>query len=197
MKQSSIAVGVMLTLAMVGTVFGAKKLLANIPLVWKPTEQKKMGVVSLSGLETVKLRLAAFTDNRADKTKIGENNEDDTPKPVTTSGNVAEFCREHVARTIGGSGISVVEEGENFVLAGDVLEFMVLETDNYRGEVRLKVTLHQGDRAVWTGLVSGTNKRFGRSYKAENYYETISDSLLDAANQLVTSAEFRQKLGAK
>lgn len=197
MMHSRIVVVMALTLATVGPALAAKKLLLNIPLVWRPTDLKDTGVVSLTGLEAVKLQVKTFTDARPDKTKFGENNEDDTPKPVTTSSSVAEFCTENLARILRGSGISIVEDGADFVLTGEVLEFMVTETGTYRGEVRLKVTLLRRGQPVWTSLTSGSNKRFGRSYKAENYYETISDSLLGAAQNLIRSEEFRQKLGAR
>jgi hypothetical protein len=196
MRRSTLGVGLALAIVFCATdlAFAAKKLLTDIPLVWKPTDTKGAGVVNLLGIETVKVKVKPFTDSRPDKAKFGENTEDDEAKPVTTSGSVAEFCAKNLAGVFRSYGISMVEEGADYILGGDVLEFMVSETNNYKGEVRLKITLLKGDKPVWTGIAAGTNKRFGRSYKAENYYETISDSLLQAAQSLINDQGFHKAL---
>ena len=62
------------------------------------------------------------------------------------------------------------------------------------GDVRLKLEVARDGRTTWTGVVSGASKRFGRSYKAENYYETISDSLLHAIQSLAADPGFLDAL---
>ena len=47
---------------------------------------------------------------------------------------------------------------------------------------------------MWTGITRGTSTRFGRSYSAENYYEALSDSLVDAVHNLMGSAAFHSAL---
>jgi hypothetical protein len=170
----------------------AGKPLDGIPLVWKPTNRKDTGVLNLAGLTNVTFRVDPFTDTRADKTKIGENQEDKTAKLVTTSGNVAEFCTQQFANTLKQYGLTVVPEGGDVVIGGEVLEFMVIETGTYKGEVRLKVSAKRAEREEWVGVASGTSSRFGRSYKADNYYETLSDALLEAAERAVKDEGFRK-----
>ena len=46
-------------------------------------------------------------------------------------------------------------------------------------------------------MASGTSSRWGRSYKAENYYETISDSLLEATTNAIQDEGFRKGLASK
>ena len=167
--------------------------LEGIPLVWKPTE-RNVGVVNLTGLTEVKIQIEPFVDTRADKAKFGESQEDKVPRPVTTSGSVAEFCTQHFGNTLKQFGLSVVAEGGDVVVAGAVVEFMVIETNSYKGEVRLKLTVKRGGTTVWTGVAAGTSSRWGRSYKPENYYETISDSLLDAAGNAARDEGFRKAL---
>jgi hypothetical protein len=181
-------------------VFGASIVIAGkpldrIPLVWKPTNRKDTGVLNLAGLTDVKIRVDPFVDSRPDKAKFGENQEDKTFKPVTTSGNVAEFCSQNFANTLRQYGLTVVPEGGDVVVGGEILEFMVLETNRYNGEVRLKITVSRDGKPGWVGVASGTSSRFGRSYKAENYYETISDALLEAADRAVRDEGFRQAVG--
>jgi hypothetical protein len=107
----------------------AGKWLEGIPLIWTPTEGMEVGVVNLAGLTGVKIQIQPFVDTRADKAKFGENQEDKVPRPVTTSGSVAEFCTQNFANTLKQYGLSVVTEGGNVVVASEILEFMVIESN--------------------------------------------------------------------
>lgn len=189
-----------LLLAVAGLLSGALDAagkLEGVPLVWRPTDRKDVGVVNLLGITDIKIQIEPFVDTRPDKAKFGENQEDKQPKLVTTSGSVAEFCTRNFADTLRQFGLSVVPEGGDVVVGAEILEFMVTESNTYKGEVRLKVSVKRQDKTEWIGLTSGTASRFGRSYKAENYYETISDSLLQAAVNAVRDEGFRKALLAK
>jgi hypothetical protein len=185
------AVSILLLLFMPSLALAGKPL-DGIPLVWKPTNRKDTGVLNLAGLTNVKFQVDPFTDTRSDKTRIGENQEDKTAKMVTTSGNVAEFCTQQFSNMLKQYGLTVVPEGGDVVIGGQVLEFMVIETNTYKGEVRLKVSAKRGEKEEWVGVASGTSSRFGRSYKADNYYETLSDALLEAAERAVKDEGFRK-----
>lgn len=187
---------VVLGLGLSGPAF-AQKTLEGIPLVWKPTNRKGAGVVNLGELVDVKIQVQGFVDTRDAKAKFGESQEDKVPKPVTTSGNVAEFCTENFRKALKDHGLTVVPTGGDAVVAGEILEFMVIETNTYKGEVRLKLTVSRGGKTTWAGVASGTSSRWGRSYKAENYYETISDSLLEATTKAIQDEGFRKALAAK
>jgi hypothetical protein len=175
----------------------AGKSLVGIPLIWKPTATTGAGVIDLTGLTDVKIRIEPFVDNRADKAKFGENREDKVSKSVTTPDSAADFTARNLTNTLRQLGFSIVAEGGDVILAGEILEFMVTETDDYIGDVRLKLTVKRGDKPTWTGVAAGTSKRFGRSYKAENYYETISDSLLDAVRTLARDDGFRKAVAGR
>jgi len=172
----------------------AQQTLEGIPLVWKPTNRKDAGVVNLGELLNVKIQVQAFVDTRSARAKFGENQEKAVPKPVTTSGNVAEFCTQNFRTALKQYGLSVVPDGGDVVVGGEILEFMVIETNTYKGEVRLKLTVNRGGKTEWAGVTSGTSSRWGRSYKAENYYETISDSLLEATSNAIRDEGFRKAL---
>jgi hypothetical protein len=184
---------VVLGLGLSGPAF-AQKTLEGIPLVWKPTNKKDAGVVNLGELLNVKIQVQGFADTRSDKAKFGESQEGKAPKPVTTSGNVAEFCTENFRNALKQYGLTVVPNGGDVVVGGEILEFMVIETNTYKGEVRLKLTVNRGGKTEWAGVTSGTSSRWGRSYKAENYYETISDSLLEATTNVIRDEGFRKAL---
>jgi hypothetical protein len=68
--------------------------------------------------------------------------------------------------------------------------------NTYGGEV--SVLLHVKNSAgkeLWTGAVAGDSTRWGRSYKADNYYEAMSDMILRAAFNLLSTSGFRDALG--
>lgn len=166
-----------------------------IPLIWKPTTSMALGgTIDLTGRTNAKLRVEV-TDNRNDPGFIGRNTEKLPPRKVTTPDSVAAFVDEHLKQLISSTGVTEVDDAGTVILKAEIQQFFVEETEIYNGDVRLKVTLvNNSGTPVWTGITSGTSIRFGRSYSAENYYETLSDSLIDAVHNLMQSATFRTAL---
>jgi hypothetical protein len=173
--------------------------LENIPLVWKPTTSvAKLGAVDLTGLANSKLQIDPVTDNRSDPGFIGQNSEKQPARKVTTPDNVSAFVTDHMRKLFGSGGINVVDSGGTTVLKSEIQQFFVEETETYKGDVRLKVTLSDASgKQLWTGITGGTSTRFGRSYKAENYYETLSDSVIEAVYNLLQNPGFRAALAAR
>ena len=167
----------------------------SIPLVWKPTNRlAKTDTVDLTGRKDAKVRVEV-TDNRKERSLIGRNTEKLPPRNVTTKDNVAAFVYDNLTRLISGTGLTEVDSTSAVLLKAEVLEFFVEETETYNGDVRLKVTLiDPSGTSLWTGITSGASTRFGRSYRAENYYETLSDSLVKAVQNLTQNASFRSAL---
>jgi hypothetical protein len=166
-----------------------------IPLVWKPTaEFARSGTVDTTGLTPARLRIEV-TDIRSDPGLIGRNSERIPPRRVTTPDSVAAFVSEHMKRLIAGTGVTEIDDTGPVILKVEIQQFLVEETEIYNGDVRLKVMLvNSGGNVVWTGITSGTSTRFGRSYSAANYYETLSDSLVDAVHNLMQSTTFHTAL---
>jgi uncharacterized lipoprotein YajG len=168
------------------------KSLDNIPLVWKPEKQTHAtaGAASVE-LFKAKVKVAPMTDTRKDPQLIGQNQEKMPAKQVTTSDNVAAFVTEHFKQLLGGAGMTMVDSGENVIIKGDVKQFFVTETTSYSGDVRLSIVVTDpGGKTLWQGMTSGNSSRFGRSYSAENYYETLSDALTAATSNLLQEPGF-------
>jgi hypothetical protein len=187
--------GVFLTLVAVTlTAYGAK-LLEHVPLQWKPTSQ----LSTFGTTETAKLpiQFETFKDARDKPELIGENREDEgkPPKPVTTSDDVGAFVSTHMRELFTKAGLNTVDSDGAVVVKGEVKQFFVAETNTYEGSVAVHLTLvgHDG-KTLWSGTASGDAKRFGRSYKAENYYEVLSDSVVNTASSMLQSAEFQKAL---
>src|SRR5450432_1964541 len=89
---------VLLTLMLISVALdgGAKTvLLTHMPLQWRPTSELASGTTDM---DATPLRFETFQDVRNDKEKVGENLEDDPPKPVTTADDVGSFVSSHMGR---------------------------------------------------------------------------------------------------
>ena len=172
------------------------KQLDGIPLVWKPTSQiGAAGAIDLTGIGQTRVQIKALTDSREDASLIAENREHKTAKPVTTKDNVAAWCAERLKTLLGQFGLNVVDGQPDLIITGEVKRFFVEETTTYKGDVGLRIeVLTKDGRSIWSGMTGGTATRFGRSYKAENYYEVISDSFLEAVQNLFKNEGFRGAL---
>lgn len=170
--------------------------IADVQMLWKPTNSlKDLNQLNIASISS-KVKIAKLTDGREVKlkNKVGENRESDSPKPVTTRSDVAEFVTENLTSTLKKSGLEIVETGADFVLSGEILEYFVTETNTYEGTLSIKFTLKKGDKVVWKGVITSTETRFGRSYKYDNYMEVLSDCLINLAAELFKNTEFRAKL---
>src|SRR6266446_6796608 len=163
----------------------AKTPLENIPLVWKPTSETSFGAVNLTEIGNTKIQIEKFRDVRRQPELIAENREDAIPKAVTTRDAVGEFTSSHMSQIFGSAGLNIVDDNADVVVSGEVRQFFVEETSTYNGTVVLHVTVRdRAGKVRWNGGTSGSARHFGRSYSPENYYETLSDSLVDATAKL-------------
>src|SRR5882757_53731 len=67
--------------------------LVNVPLRWKPTSELRLAAAQMTAAA---VQFEPFKDTREMPEKVGENREDDTPKPVTTSDDVGAFVSNHM-----------------------------------------------------------------------------------------------------
>jgi hypothetical protein len=180
----------------------AKTPLAGIPLVWKPTTPvSEYGAVNLTGVAGVKIEVRALRDAREKPDLIGENRDKEDEGivlTVTTGDDAARFVTDNLKRVWSDAGLDLVDTGGDVVVTGELKRFFVLETSTYAGEVNLRIEVKdRAGKVLWAGMAAGTAKRFGGSYKSENYYETLSDALMDAAYKLLQNESFMRALSGK
>jgi hypothetical protein len=179
-------------LAVTASAYARPALLEHVPLVWKPTSDLQLGTTQMSAAP---IQFETFTDSRANKAAIGENDEDNTPKPVTTPDDVGAFVSGHMRELFNHAGLKTVDSNAAVTIKGEITQFYARETSTYNSQlaVRLTVVGHDG-RTLWTGLASGDATRFGRSYKLENYYEVLSDAIVNTVSSMLQSAQFQTAL---
>jgi hypothetical protein len=194
--------GIFLTAGMVfaacASALAADKL-ENIPLEFAPTSpMSERDPVDVKGLESVKLQVEAFTDAREDSALIGRNVNKQPIRKVTTREDVPRFVTYQVKTLLAGLGLDVVESGGAVVLKGEVRKFFAEEANRYNATVALRVTLAEPDgKVIWTVETTGTSSRFGMGYKADNYYEVLSDALVGAVHEMAGNPNFRKALAGK
>ena len=164
--------------------------MASIPLEWKPSGVVKTDVAAAPWLPS-QIFVTTLKDTRSKPELIGENHEDEgRVLTVTTTDNVAAWCKEHLNAVFAGETHG---SGPEVFLSGEIERFSVREIDDYNGEALLKLTARtKGGAVVWRGTLRGTISHFGRTYKAYNYDEALSDAVTAAAVQLTKDAAFVQ-----
>ena len=169
--------------------------LLNVPLKWRPTSDLRLGAGEMT---QAPVQFDVFTDLRADKQAIGENREDQTPKPVTTKDDVGAFVSTHMRALFDSAGMKTVDSGGTVTIKGEVKQFFVRETSTYKAEVVVHLTVvGHGGETLWSGMASGDATRFGRSYKLENYYECLSDAVVNTVSSMLQSPELQKALSGR
>ena len=175
--------------------------LLNIPLKWTPTSNlAEMGSLDIGGsLLTIKIHFDALVDTRQNPPLVAENREKaDKLRQVTTSSDVAAFVTDHLKESVHGAGLNIVDGPADVSISGEIRQFFVTEMSTYSGELSLLIHVkNNAGKELWTGIVTGDSTRWGRSYSAENYYETMSDMVLRATYNLLSNAGFREALGKR
>jgi hypothetical protein len=170
-------------------------LLEHIPLLWRPTSTLRLGTTQMIASSVT---IAPFTDGRDNKEAIGENREDEVPKPVTTTDDVGVFVSAHIRQLFDEAGMKTVDGSGNVVIKGEVKKFFVREESTYKSAVEVQLTVLDGNGGtLWKGLASGAATRFGRSYKAENYYEVLSDAVVNTVSSMLQAAEFQKAMAGQ
>ena len=170
-------------------------LLEHVPLKWRPTSDLQLGTMQMA---QTPIQFETFQDVRANREAIGENREDDVPKPVTTTDDVGAFVSTHMRDLLDKGGLKIVDSAGAVTIKGEVKQFFVRETSTYKSEVAVHLTVVGRDgQTLWSGTASGDATRFGRSYKLENYYEVLSDAVVNTVSSMLQSAEFQKALNGR
>jgi hypothetical protein len=118
--------------------------------------------------------------------------------PLTTTDDVGSFVSSHMSQLFDRAGLKTVDSDAPVTIKGEVRQFFARETSTYNSQVEVRLTLVDRDgNTIWKGLASGEATRFGRSYRIENYYEVLSDAVVNTVSSLLRSAEFRKALSRR
>jgi len=182
--------------------------LENEPLTWSPSDSLSLGVRQNFGPPAT-VRFVPFEDTAENPHLIGRNVEHPTvnhittpsgrvvpiPRQVTTSDDVGPFVSQHLQDLFGQAGYAAGGKDAKRVITGVVHKFFVVEGSLYKATLNLSLTVSNSDgKVLWTGTVIGTSSTFGGSYRLDNYEQVLSNSILDAADQLLHDPGFSKVL---
>jgi uncharacterized lipoprotein YajG len=165
----------------------------TIPLNFRPTDQLDIGAAKGVMSKSVSIQVE---DQRDRKDQVGQNSEKETVVPVLTTSQPTDFVKEALARNLSATGVRVMPSGADRTIHIALTRLWVEEGNTYNGNVAANVTVTpaSGGQPLWSGQVTGTNERFGRSLSPENYQECLSDSVMQMCNHLLADDGFRAAL---
>ena len=171
--------------------------LKDIPLAWQPTDSiGSYGSIDLTAYQKSQFVIKPFTDVRKQPSEIGINTEkrfSGQDMLVTTNQNVADWLTDKFSKAFPQFGINVVTGNGTFFVDAAVDKFFVMEGFRYKAEVSLKVKLTaKNGVVVWEGTTTGTDSFYGRSFKAYNYYQALSNATISAVHGLLNDDSFQQ-----
>jgi hypothetical protein len=187
----------------------SNRTLTNVPLTWSPSDTLDLGGVRQNFGAPATLHFLPFEDTAPDPQLIGKNVEPDRihhwdpgtgrdkplPVDVTTSDQVGRFVSQHMQDLFAQAGYRAADTNAERVVSGVVHKFFVEEGSLYRATLDLSLTVRdQNGKVLWSGTVQGTSSTFGRSYSLENYEQVLSDSVMDAVDQLLQNSPFNKAL---
>ena len=191
-----------LTVALGAPGLAGPKPLSGVRLAWTPTTSpSQYGSINLTAMSGVKMEIRDLADKREKPELIGENREEEEKGivlPVIAADKPALFITQNLKHLFSDAGLKVADSGGDVIVSGEVKRFFVQETSIYQGEASLALEVKNREgKVLWSGAAGGTAKRFGRSYKAENYIKVLCDSLMDAAYTLLQDDTFLRALSGK
>ena len=169
----------------------------TVPLEFKAEHSEPLSGSLPSG--EVRVHVESVKDARDNKDEIGRNVEDDVPVPVYAAAGKtpAEFIREVLEDEMKNLGADVIDapEAADRILSVELRKFFVEESSRYRAEVSAAVEVRdKGGKTLWKQVVADQGTTFGRSLKAENYQQTLSDATRRMIEKIVTNPGFAQAL---
>src|SRR5262249_11276056 len=147
-------------LALVGACSSSRSEL-TVPLYFRPERQGPGHYWAVRPSPALRLFIAPLSDERTDKTKIGENHElsSKPTRPVFGSGpSRAEFVGSILSRELSSAGLTSVPDASqaNRVLGVRLVQFYTTESTRYNSDVRIAAEVRDGSgRVLWSGQSAG------------------------------------------
>ncbi|MCI0474148.1 MAG: hypothetical protein L0Y76_11250 [Ignavibacteria bacterium] len=171
------------------------QLLHNIELKWMPTETiTSTDSTKLKTLGKHTFKINTFSDCRENSAEIGKNVEKESAKTVSTSTDIGAWCSDCFGVKLRDCGISVITDSANFTIDGCVNKFYVTEGKMYSGEIEIAFTVtNTTSNEKWSTVISGGYELWGKSYKADNYVQCFSNSLMIIIDSFLSNPKFSQE----
>ncbi len=172
----------------------------TISLEYKPNAKVKASPVSVP---PARIFFGELKDERSDPRQIGENLENKAKRVVIAtddpkaSGHLVAAALTNEFRRKGFRLVDQAAQADKIV-GGSLIKFWTVETNRYNTETQVRMEVRDPSGGViFSRLVTGTGKNFGRSLSETNYNESFSDSLVMIIETLFLDQDFIKALGEK
>ncbi|MBK9071966.1 MAG: hypothetical protein IPL79_13325 [Myxococcales bacterium] len=128
-----------------------------------------------AGFAQRRLRLAPTVESRPDGFQIGVIAKSGTV--VRGSLPVAPFVQGVLFDRLTRAGAQLLAGDEELVLASEILELNVTESERFEARVSLRLSLFYGQQLVWTHIYLGTGSQWGRDHDPDVFNEAVSEAL--------------------
>jgi hypothetical protein len=168
--------------------------LKGVDLSWMPT-RSDISDIDLKRVKNRVFKMGIFTDERKDTTFVGMNKEYKNTRLVTTDESVSQWCGHYLEKVLQNNQVKFDTLNYDIVLSGAVRDFNIMETTTYKATIAINFqALSKSGERIWEQQITGTASNWGTSYKLENYYECISNALIETARNLLTNDDFQNAL---
>lgn len=130
-------------------------------------------------------------DLRTDPTAVGVYQEGGWV--VRTTDNVGQYCSDRLGEILVHAGARFTPQ-PSAALEAELIDYQVVEGGTFAGTARLRMIVHRGAGEPWSKTYVGTSKRWGRTHNPDNFNESLSNALADAAQKLLSDDEFATAL---
>lgn len=161
----------------------------NIPLTYGPTEH--LDVNHYAGLipGDVKIYIPPISDDRIDKSNIGQNAENSTPPLLyKTADSPTDFVRNGLMKELSGAGLSIVQDqgSASRVLSLSLRKFNSEIHGLFHGDITTNVDIKDASgNSLWKGTLIGHDEHFGRNANLENVPENLSNAVVKLADGIL------------
>lgn len=168
--------------------------IVNLPLRWQGVEELPRASPDVARAFAAAPISFGLRDMRQDPTAVGRY--EDNGFVVRTSDNVGQYCTDRMGDILVHAGARLNQGTPAAAVEAELLSYEVVEGGRFNGKVEVRAIVRRGAAAPWTRTYTGTSTRWGRTHSPENFNEGLSNSLTDAAAQLLHDADFARALGA-
>lgn len=169
-----------------------------LSLTYRPTNAPDMG--KLTGAQpiapTTRVWINPVLDQHPEGSRIGISNEEDGA-PVYFGPNglpPADFLRAALVQALPAYAVPIHEDPNTatHVLEIRMSRFWSVESNLYQTWITASVFLaDKAGNVLWQAEITGSGKRWGRTFSADNYLQSFSDAALDFAGNLAINPQFR------
>lgn len=168
----------------------------EIPLKWKPTKTNiSIDSANLKTLQKYRFRVNPFNECREDTGIIGKNILRESTRLVKTNTMVPDWCEKQIVSTLKSYGLTITEDSADYVISACINKFHVEEKKRYVGEAELRFEVNTIEgQYKWAAILSAESENWGRTFSAENYHESLSNSLLFIIESFLQNTQLVQAI---